>query len=435
MTERRDLDRELTAYLEGRSTNRAPAGLLEATLTRVDATRQRPAWLLVGRRLADRMPRPALPPVSSRVVLALILLIALVIASVIVAGSQRRLPPPFGLAKSGAIAVDVGGHIAVMKADGTGLTMLTSGPERDSYPVWSPDGTRFAFASYHYGSFAEDNTSTLEVMDADGGHRTTLVKRLSGVVQGALAEQIAASWSPDSRRVAFSGRLGDDVEARIYVADADRSGATELGGSEMYGFSPSWSPDGSTIAFKRIHPCCGGPPDSLWIMRSDGSGARQLSAVTATGGDFARAAWSPDGGHLAFLAPGNSLNYDIFVVNADGTGQTNITESIEDELWPSWSPDGTRIAFTRAALGSSSLDTGVFVVNADGSNTTRIGSSSVPVTTVLWSPDGTRVLGFQDDLGGGPGDSLTILDPARRVPPTTIPLSGAGAASWQRVAP
>src|SRR5690242_17476024 len=101
MNERTSLDRELVAYLEGRSTNRAPAGLLEATLTSVERTRQRPAWLVAGRRLADRRPVVWTPPVSARLVLVAVLLFALVIGALVAAGSQRRLPPPFGLARSG----------------------------------------------------------------------------------------------------------------------------------------------------------------------------------------------------------------------------------------------------------------------------------------------------------------------------------------------
>ena len=167
------------------------------------------------------------------------------------AGSQRRLPPPFGLARSGALVVEFGGHIGVLKPDGTGLTMLTSGQATDSYPIWSPDGTRFAFTSY------QEESSALIVMDADGGHRIMLADGLLGGawVGGGVwfGPAIGLSWSPDSQRIAFSARIGDAAEQQIYVTDADRPDATRIGGSDVYGISPSWSPDGSLIVFKRIH--------------------------------------------------------------------------------------------------------------------------------------------------------------------------------------
>jgi Tol biopolymer transport system component len=426
MTERTSLDRELTAYLDGRGTNRAPAGLLETSLARVERTRQRPAWLLVGRRLADRRPAVWTPPVSARLVLVAVLVFALVIGALVAAGSQKRLPPPFGLARPGALVVSLGGHIGAMRPDGTGLSMLTSGPEIDSYPTWSPDGTRFAFTSY------QEDSSALIVMDADGGHRITLADRLFGVADFGPA--IGLSWSPDSRRIAFSARIGDAPEQQIYVTDADRSDATRIGAFDMYGVSPSWSPDGSLIAFKRVVPCCGGPPASLWLMGADGSRPHQLSPVTGTREALTGTAWSPDGKKVAFLAPGNDLNNDIFVINVDGTGVTNITHSLEDEFWPSWSPDGRKIAFSRVALGASLLGTGVFVVDADGTNLIQVPTGTTGVSTPLWSPDGSRILGYiEGGLGGA--DAIAVLDPTGRNPPVDIRLPGVGSASWQRLAP
>ena len=275
-------------------------------------------------------------------------------------------------------------------------------------------------------------------MDADGGHRITLADGLLGPVWVGggvrFGPAIGLSWSPDSQRIAFSARIGDAPEQQIYVTDADRPDATRIGGSDVYGISPSWSPDGSLIAFKRICQCCGGPPDSLWLIGADGSNPHQLSAATGTREALSGTAWSPEGTRLAFLAPGTDLNNDIFVINADGTGETNITQSIEDEFWPSWSPDGGKIAFSRVALGGSLLGTGVFVVDADGTNLVRVPTGTTDVSTLLWSPDGSRILGYvEGGLGGA--DAIAILDPTGRNPPVDIPRARAGSASWQRLAP
>jgi TolB protein len=365
-------------------------------------------------------------------VATLAVLVGLAVALAVFIGSRPRVPPPFGLARSGALVVEFGGRIGVMKPDGTGLSKLTSGPASDSYPTWSPDGTRFAFTSYQEGS------SALIVMDADGGHRIMLADHLLGGmwVGGGVrfGPDIGLTWSPDSKRIAFSARIGDAPEEQIYVTDADRSGATRIGGSDVYGISPSWSPDGSLIVFKRIYQCCGVPPDSLWLIGADGSNPHQLSATTGAREALTGTAWSPDGKRLAFLAPGTDLNLDIYVINADGRGETNITRSLEDEFFPSWSPDGRKIAFSRVALGASSLGTGVFVVDADGSNLARVPTGTTVVSTLLWSPDGSQILGYlEGGLGGA--DAIAVLDPTARKPPLEIPLPRAGSASWQRLAP
>src|SRR3954453_16955330 len=140
MTERRHLDRDLSAYFEARSTRRAPAGLLQASLDGVDQTRQRAAWRLTGLPLGDDRPARWMPPESiGRVLVVITLMLALAVGVIGVASSQRRLPPPVGPAKPGLLVVEISGHIGLMKADGTGLTMLTSAPEVDSFPIWSPD--------------------------------------------------------------------------------------------------------------------------------------------------------------------------------------------------------------------------------------------------------------------------------------------------------
>ena len=310
--------------------------------------------------------------------------------------------------------------------------MLTSGPEVDSDPTWSPDGTRLAFDSYHEAKYA------LIVMEADGGHRTTLANGLLGPVWPgggvAFGPAIGLSWSPDSHRIAFSARIGDAAEQQIYVTDADRPGATRIVASDWYGVSPTWSPDGSSIAFKRIVPCCGGPPDSLWLVGPDGSNPHQLSAATGTHEALLGTAWSPDGTRLAFMAPGTDLNNDIFVVTADGRAQTNVTHSPEDEFWPSWSPDGTRIAFSRIRMGASSLATGVFVVGADGTNLVQVRTDDTGISSLVWSPAGAQILGYVDGGFGG-AESIAFLDPTGQRPAVDVPLPGARSATWQRLAP
>jgi dipeptidyl aminopeptidase/acylaminoacyl peptidase len=426
MTERTNLDRDLSMYFEARSTTRPPAGLLDATLDRVDRTRQRAAWQLAGHHLADHRPDIWVPQGSTRLALAVLtLILALAIGLILVAGSQRRLPPPFGPARPGLLVVAISGHIGLMAADGTGLTMLTSWPEYDSFPIWSPDGTRFAFVA------SQDLSLALVVMDANGGHRISLADHLGAVVgvRGLthFGSQIPLSWSPDSQRIVFAADAGDGPQ--LLVTPADRPGAARIVRADLYGVSPSWSPDGTLIAFRHAEDA--GQPDAVWVIRPDGEGLLKLSHSPAVRDVFPGAAWSPDGKRLAFLAEGTNHSNDVYVINADGTDQRDVTNTPEDEQWASWSPDGTRLAFSWFEGAD-----GTFVIDADGSNRVEIPTDGHSISTPAWSPDGSRILGYLDaGLMHSASDGLMVLDATGHDRPLFIPEAGFGSVTWQRLAP
>ena len=202
MTGRSDLDRAMTEYFEGRATNQPPDGLLDTALARVDATRQRPAWLIPNRWLPVDRSGVARLRAAVVIVVIVVAIVAGAIAAGLLVGSQRRLPPPFGLARPGLIAFDLSDGIYVANADGTGRTQLTSGPGRDSQATFSPDGTLIAYLS----GGQPDLSSSLVVMGADGRHPVVLAEH--------LAEPGNISWSPDSRRVAIGSRLIGSPQTR-----------------------------------------------------------------------------------------------------------------------------------------------------------------------------------------------------------------------------
>jgi len=110
-------------------------------------------------------------------------------------------------------------------------------------------------------------------------------------------------------------------------------------------------------------------------MNADGTGLRMLDFPQAGQPD-----WSPDGERIVFYRVEVNKNPEIFVVSADGTGLMNLTNHPESEEGPAWSPDGSKIAFYRG---------GIFVMNADGTGQTRLtGDNELSPT---WSPDGTKI--------------------------------------------
>ena len=436
MIERNDLDRAMTSYFEARSTSHAPDGLLEAALTRVETARQRPGWLIADRWLPVDRSGVARIRVAAVVIATIALIVATTIGIGLLVGSSRRLPPPFGLAKPGLIAYDMGGAIYVVKPDGTGVQQLTSGVA-DGFETFSPDGTLIA-----YQAEAQDMSTSVIVMGADGGHPVTVADHLSEV--GDIA------WSPDSRRVAFGARIMGTSGFHVYVAAVDHPGAVQIGGPTVFGQEPAWSPDGRTIAFKHFRDDSPDPfGAALWLMNADGSDARRLAKASgdlrrdgplassgSAGVGFWNTSWSPDGKRLAFLADGVAAHLDVYVINADGTGELDISSSPQDEFWPSWSPDGTRVAFATMNLPAVNQGTAV-VVDPNGSNRVWFTGAPINSDTLVWSPDGKRLLGYakNPDPSQDHNVAIAIFDVAGDGSVVTLPANRFGSASWQRLAP
>ena len=136
------------------------------------------------------------------------------------------------------------------------------------------------------------------------------------------------------------------------------------------------------IAFAK---CCvaGNNNYEIYTMNPDGSGETRL---TNTADDEIDPAWSPDGTQIAFRRASATVGFDIYVMNADGSGQSRLTDTAQN-YEPTWSPDGRKIAFTSHRDGEFE----VYVMNADGSAQTRLTSGTGGNYEPAWSPDGTKI--------------------------------------------
>jgi Tol biopolymer transport system component len=143
----------------------------------------------------------------------------------------------------------------------------------------------------------------------------------------------------------------------------------------------SYSPDGTKIAFMNNYD----GDYEICVMNADGSGVRQLTKNSATD---TYPTWSPDGTEIAF-ASNRDGDFDIWVMNADGSQQTNITN---DNPWaddlPNWSPDGRFIAITTDRYGGISAE----LITPDGTTQATIGSVQYATWFDSWSPDGKSLL-------------------------------------------
>ena len=99
--------------------------------------------------------------------------------------------------------------------------------------------------------------------------------------------------------------------------------------------------------------------------------------------------WSPDGTKILFSSTGDG-NYEIYVVNADGSAVSRLTNNSAYDLQPVWSPDGTKIAFDSDRDGNTVANTGIYVMNADGSGVRRLTDPGGDYGAA-WSPDGSQI--------------------------------------------
>ena len=284
--------------------------------------------------------------------------------------------------------------IYTVRPDGTGLRRLTVPPTRqdlggDSGPVWSPDGRRLVFER-NLPYWGDDRFQLASVAAAGG-----LSHRLTSGPYDAMP-----TFSPDGRRIAFVRLTRSVPDATVSLYTIDRLGrhATPLL-SDGVDISPAWSPDGRTIAFARLRdksqPI---EASTLYLADADGSNVRPLAGGSSKG---VSPAWSPDGRRIAFvsfadhngaLCPSADCppNGEIYVVGLDGTGLTRLTTSTADDEHPTWSPDGSRIAFASGfALRSQGHLSWLVTVPASGGSATRIGRFT-GVVDPAWSPAGVR---------------------------------------------
>jgi dipeptidyl aminopeptidase/acylaminoacyl peptidase len=187
-----------------------------------------------------------------------------------------------------------------------------------------------------------------------------------------------------------------EINTEIYTVNSDGTGETRLTGSARTDDVPAWSPDGSKIAFARhsegfdpVHS-----PDvwEIFTMNADGSGQTNLTNTPGEEISEYGPAWSPDGRKIAFSRTGYSWlgPGGIYVMNSDGGEQTFLTAQSDYFFSPAWSPNGTRIAFVSLSAPCCPYVQSIWTVNPDGTDVTRLTdgpSDGFPD----WSPDGTKI--------------------------------------------
>jgi len=249
----------------------------------------------------------------------------------------------------GEIAYPGNGKIYLINANGTGQRVAVAGEFRVDHwggIAWSREGGQIAFTvgNHREGEHFGD-TLRLYVAAADG----TQVRPVSGTRPGSFDP----TWSPDGSWIAFATR--NETGTSISVIGTDGQGLRKLASSNdpdsLY-WAPDWSPDGAWILFETNDQIT-----RLMAVHPDGTGLHELLSLD-TGNHCLCGDWSPDGTRIAYQAPGTPGRTDypeIWVMNADGRERIQLTRNRPRDENPDWSPDGKRIAFYSERAGNSEI--------------------------------------------------------------------------------
>ena len=293
-----------------------------------------------------------------------------------------------------ALLVCIAGSVAIVYYSG-----WLSGPQgnRNDMPVWSPDGNSIAFFSDRGGNL------DIFVMNSDGSQVEQLTRdAFASLYFTKSPEDRNPSWSPDGSQIAFeSGRdnqMMTYVNHDIYVMAADGTNVKRLTDDGADEGTPRWSPNGESIAYVKMEyfsdqALIESPTWDIYVMNVDGTDQIQLTTDPAS---ELEPSWSPDGAKIAFISDRNGQNFDIYVMNADGSNVTQLTDDSANEFGPVWSPDGKQIVFNSDRNGNVQL----FVLSIDGSNLIQLTQDTSNSAYADWSPDGKRII-FESDRDTG----------------------------------
>jgi hypothetical protein len=236
------------------------------------------------------------------------------------------------------------------------------------------------------------------------------------------------AWSPDGQWIAFTrgrfvpaGRIrGHPVsrlESALFVVHPDGSGLRQLTSGPYFDITPTWSRDGTEVAFARVRtePEQVPGPSSLYVLDAAGGSPRPLGA------DGYSPAWSPDGSQLAFVSGRDrngetcgedecTPNGELYVMPGGGGPQVRLTNTKADDAAPAWSPDGSAIAFASERAYPGNYQYEIYTTTPDGQCVTRLTNASSSSSSPAWRPGAVALPGACGGAAAGAQQALVDVD-------------------------
>lgn len=268
--------------------------------------------------------------------------------------------------------------IYVMNADGSELRRLTDSPGRDFEPAWSPDGQTIVFSTDR----DDPDNAQLYIMNADGTNQRPFMDPVA-------ADFIGARWSPDGSWLLFHSNQEVDGEPRfeIYKVRVDGTEMTNLSDTPGNNFRPDWSPDGARIVFVSERD----GNRELYVMNADGSNQVRLTDNQA---DDNQPRWSPDGKSILFESNRDGDNTALYIMDAPSV---SVAGPQEDKIrlltFPgfnsqagAWAVDGEKVVFSADRDSGAVQNWDVYIMNADGTEIYRLTADPKLDRFPVWTP-------------------------------------------------
>jgi len=209
-------------------------------------------------------------------------------------------------------------------------------------PSWSPDGSKIAFTT-GFGCHVLQ-VSILDVTE----------NRIIDIPESIKASDWAA-WSPDGTKIAFAARIDD--RAGIFLLDITNNTLIDLTNELPLGKEIAWAPDGKKFTFSSGM--------YMYVINADGTNKKRLTT------DGNNSSWSPDGKKIVFDSERDGKR-EIYLMDADGSHQINLSNNLAWDYDPVWSPDGEKIAFVSDRDGNYEI----YIMDADGSHQINLTNNS-----------------------------------------------------------
>jgi dipeptidyl aminopeptidase/acylaminoacyl peptidase len=331
--------------------------------------------------------------------------------------------PPFGLAANGPVIYSENGDIYARDLETGTITLLVGGPEVDVGPFFSPDGSRFAFVRVTSEAPA---MIAIMVADADGSNVHMVVEP---EVEG---DRHWWDWSPDSHMLVIQNSA--DGVPPLSVVDVTGTPQRRAIAVALEVHQVAWRLGGEELIFLGRDPEAGTSPRGLYAVGIDGTGLRELVAPptsgTLAGGAFSL---SHDGHFLAYTTVSPSGHVSSHILDL-GSGDTRSMGGGFNQAWPTFSPDGERLALVR--YPSTGAAARAFIVSSAGDGTDAVAMGpempNRPGTRGLqiqFSPDGTKLL-----IVHAAGEGAWVADVATGAY-ESVAVGDDQWVSWQRLAP